>query len=224
MYSFAQREDTKVYDEPLYAYYLRNSEAINYHPGVEDTLASMENDGQKVIEWMMGKHDAPVVFFKNMVHHLLDLDKSFLKDCTHIMLTRHPREMIPSFAKVVKQPNLLDAGYGIHTEMRQYLEQENIPYAVLDAGTFLQKPESILRQLCGFASIPFDDNMLSWEAGARPEDGTWAKYWYHQVHQSTGFAPYRPKTEPFPEYLEPLLEECLPHYEALSAHAFQLEK
>ena len=32
----------------------------------------------------------------------------------------------------------------------------------------------------------------------------------------TGFAPYRPKTERFPNELQKLLETCLPLYEALS--------
>jgi len=57
--------------------------------------------------------------------------------------------------------------------------------------------------------------MLRWSAGPRPEDGIWAKYWYKSVHQSTGFGPYRKKTDPFPEKLEPLLEECQPIYKKL---------
>ena len=44
MYSFAQRSDTLVYDEPLYAYYLKNSNAKKYHPGAKDILSSMENN------------------------------------------------------------------------------------------------------------------------------------------------------------------------------------
>ena len=54
MYSFAQRSDTLVYDEPLYAYYLKNSNAKKYHPGTKEILSSMENNGTKVIEMMMG--------------------------------------------------------------------------------------------------------------------------------------------------------------------------
>jgi len=63
--------------------------------------------------------------------------------------------------------------------------------------------------------------MLNWKAGARPEDGSWAQYWYASVHRSTGFSPYRQKSEPFPEHLEPLLAECRPYYEQLSALAVQ---
>ena len=44
MYSFAQRNDTKVYDEPLYAHYLSNTEADEYHPGAEDVLTTLESN------------------------------------------------------------------------------------------------------------------------------------------------------------------------------------
>jgi hypothetical protein len=67
--------------------------------------------------------------------------------------------------------------------------------------------------------IPFEQEMLSWTAGAREEDGVWAPYWYANVHRSTGFAPYKPKEKPFPEKLSPLLGECQPYYEELMAYS-----
>ena len=63
--------------------------------------------------------------------------------------------------------------------------------------------------------------MLRWKAGARPEDGSWAKYWYKSVHDSTGFGKYVQKSEPFPEELKPLLEECIPYYEKLNTLAIK---
>ena len=42
MYSFAQRMDTVVFDEPLYAAYLSNSKAINYHPGAKEIIAEKQ--------------------------------------------------------------------------------------------------------------------------------------------------------------------------------------
>ena len=109
MYSFAQRADTKVYDEPLYAHYLCQTNANEYHPGADDVMASLENDGEKVIEMMMGEHEKPIVFFKNMTHHILDLDKSFLKDTINVILTRDPVEMLPSFAEVIDQVKYLQS-------------------------------------------------------------------------------------------------------------------
>ena len=47
MYSFAQRADTRVVDEPLYAHYLRVSGAD--HPGRDEVLAAQEQDGERVV-------------------------------------------------------------------------------------------------------------------------------------------------------------------------------
>jgi hypothetical protein len=61
--------------------------------------------------------------------------------------------------------------------------------------------------------------MLRWPAGPKPEDGVWAKHWYANVHASTGFSPYNPRTGDFPERLKPLLEESVPLYERLRGYA-----
>lgn len=215
MYSFAQRTDTTVYDEPLYAHYLCNTNADEYHPGADDVIASQENDGQKVVNMMMGDHNSSVVFFKNMTHHLLDLDRSFMKDVVNVILTRDPKEMIPSFAKVIDNPTIDDIGYRLHSELIEYFEKEGIKYVVLDSKKILLNSEKVLTEFCNQIEIDFDSKMLSWEAGARKEDGSWAKYWYENVHKSTGYIPYKPKTEQFPESLIPLLEECQPHYKKI---------
>ncbi|MGI8910524.1 MAG: sulfotransferase family protein, partial [Rubrobacteraceae bacterium] len=90
---------------------------------------------------------------------------------------------------------------------------------VLDARELLRDPPGVLRRVCGALGMSFEEAMLSWPAGPKPEDGAWAKYWYENVHDSTGFGPYAPKTAPFPEKLKPLLEECRPLYERLRGYA-----
>jgi len=219
MYSFAQRKDTKVFDEPLYAHYLSNTNAKEYHPGTEAILNSLENDGEQVIESMMTNEERPVFFFKNMTHHLLDLDREFMKETYNVMLTRDPLEMLPSFDKVIENPSIEDVGYAKHTELLRFFEANNIQPIVLDSKKVLLNPKKVLSQLCEFIGIPFNENMLHWQAGARPEDGVWAEYWYANIHKSTGFLEYKPKTAPFPKHLEPLLQECLPHYNKLLKYA-----
>lgn len=215
MYSFAQRQDTKVFDEPLYAYYLNNSTADEYHPGANDILNTMENDGAKVIEMMLNNDEKPVLFFKNMTHHILNLDRSFMKSITNVILTRDPIEMLPSFDKVINNPSIYDVGYKLHMDLIEEFDKQRIDYVVLDAKNVLLNPEGILKQLCTHVGIPFDAHMLKWESSKREEDGVWAKYWYDNVHKSTGFAEYKPKTKPFPKHLIPLLEECQPYYNQL---------
>ncbi len=221
MYSFAQRADTKVFDEPLYGHYLTNSPASEYHPGSDEIIASMECDGNKVIDMMMGDHSTPIVFFKNMTHHLLGLNKEFMHDVINVILTRNPEEMLPSFDKVIENPSMKDVGYQDHANLLEYYENKDITPVVIDATIFLKNPEHILRKLCEKISITFSDSMLNWEMGARPEDGIWAKYWYGNIHKSIGFMKYQPNTDPFPENLKSLLIQAQPIYRKLKEKALQ---
>lgn len=223
MYSFAQRPDTVVVDEPFYGYYLAHSPARHYHPGADEVIASMETEAQNVLDdVVLAQHEKPILFLKNMTHHLVKLDWNFTEKLCNIILTRDPVEMLPSYAKEVTNPSLHDTGYDTLCELIEYLVERNYPQPpVLDSAEVLKNPRSVLRQLCEALGIPFYESMLSWPAGPRPEDGVWAKYWYGNLHQSTGFQPYRPKSEPFPQQLEPLLQKCRPYYERLSALAIR---
>lgn len=212
MYSFAQRKDTLVFDEPLYGYYLTQTNARTFHPGAEEIINQMETKGDDVIKMMMNEQRKPVLFFKHMTHHLINLDRSFLKDVTNIILTRNPKEMLPSFAKVIPNPSLKDVAYELNDNLYNKLTSKGVTPIILDATKLLNNPEKIIKQLCDAIGISFDINMLNWEAGARSEDGIWAKYWYDGIHQSKGFNKYTPKTSPFPEELRPLLNKCLPFY------------
>ncbi len=220
MYSFAQRSDTRVFDEPLYGHYLATTPARHYHPAAEAVMESMDCDGERVVrEVLLGPHDRPVVFFKNMTHHLANLDWSFLPRLSNVLLTRDPRDMLPSYAAVVELPTLADTGYPDQVRLLRYLREQGQDPPVLDSARLLQDPRRVLDELCRRLDIPFEPAMLRWDAGPRPEDGVWAPYWYAAVHRSTGFAPYRPKTEPFPERLLPLLEQSLPYYQVLAREA-----
>jgi hypothetical protein len=220
MYSFAQRADTRVIDEPLYAHYLRVSGAA--HPDAQAVIASMDSDGNRVVrDVILGPTDRPVLFLKQMTHHLVDLDESFLFKTTNVLLIRDPLEMLPSLAQVIGKPILRDTGFAKQSDLHRRLAAAGTPPPVVDARQLLLNPRHVLSTLCQQLDIPFMETMLSWPPGPRPEDGVWAKHWYRNVHRSTGFLPYAPREGEFPEQLRPLLEECRPHYEYLSAHAIQ---
>ncbi|HRC84332.1 MAG TPA: sulfotransferase family protein [Thermoanaerobaculia bacterium] len=218
MYSFAQRPDTLVVDEPLYGHYLRVSGAD--HPGAKEVLAAMETDGETVVRnVLLGSYGRPVVFFKQMAHHLVGVDRGFLAGAVNVLLIRDPREMLPSVVHQIPHPSLRDTGLAMQTELLDHLLALGQDPPVLEARRLLLDPGGVLAELCRRLGLAFTEKMLSWTPGARPEDGVWASHWYHNVHRSSGFEPYRAKTEPFPEALEPLLAECLPHYQKLEARA-----
>lgn len=220
MYSFAQRSDTVVVDEPLYGHYLSLTGLP--HPGAESVVHGMENDGSVVVrDVFLGEYDKPVLFVKSMAHHLYKLDESFLDETVNVILTRDPVEMLPSLINQIPEPIMRDTGLDAQVRLlHRELDKGNTP-AVLDARELLLDPPAVLKKLCSILELDFQENMLHWEAGAKPYDGVWAPHWYHNVHKSTGFAPYRRKTEPFPERLKDLLDEVAPLYEELLSHALR---
>lgn len=218
MYSFRQRSDTLVVDEPLYGHYLKVTGAD--HPGDEEVMAHMDCDGERVVrEVILGPCERPVHFFKNMAHHLVELDRGFLGGITNMLLIRDPREMLPSLVKQLPNPTLRDTGLAEQVEILEVMLAGGEDPVVLDARELLLDPAGVLRRACEKLGLPFEEAMLRWPSGPKPEDGVWAKHWYHNVWASTGFERYRPKHEPFPEKLRPLLDECLPLYERLRRHA-----
>jgi hypothetical protein len=220
MYSFAQRDDTRVVDEPLYGHYLRVSDAV--HPGAEEVMAAMDTDGERVIRnVILGPCDRPVLFMKQMAHHLVDISTDFLAKTVNILLIRDPEQMLPSLARTLDRPTLRDAGLALQTDIYNELQQLGQEPPILDAKLLLDNPRSVLSQLCMRIGVNFQESMLQWPAGPIPEDGVWAKHWYHSVHTTSGFLPYQEKTDPFPPELEPLLAECRPHYELLAQHAIR---
>ena len=220
MYAFAQRPDTRVIDEPLYAHYLRVSGAE--HPGREDVLESMDCDGSRVVdEVILGACDRPVLFMKQMAHHLVDLDLSFLSRTVNLLLIRDPVEMLPSLVNQLPSPTLADTGLARQTELYDQLVDLGQTPVILDARETLLDPPGVLFQLCENVGFPYTASMLKWKPQPRPEDGIWAKHWYHNVQKSSGFAPYIAKTDPIPDRLRPLLDACAPHYARLRAKALR---
>lgn len=218
MYAFGQRSDTEIIDEPLYAHYLNVTGAL--HPGREEVMASMPIDGNEVIrDVIQGSCAKPVLFMKQMAHHLVEIDRSFMHETQNILLIRDPKEMLPSLTKVIGIPQLKDTGYKLQTELLLELRQAGQSPPILEARELLLAPEEVLSTLCSRLGLLFEEEMLSWQPGGHPSDGVWAPYWYHNVHLSEGFAPYKPKTEPFPTELNSVLSECMPYYELLRADA-----
>ena len=64
------------------------------------------------------------------------------------------------------------------------------PPPVVLSEDLVRAPEGTLRALCAELDLPFQPQMLRWEAGPKPYDGVWAPWWYGQTHKSTGKRPH----------------------------------
>ena len=219
MRAWGNRPDTFVIDEPFYAFYLRATG--KKHPGVDEIIATSENDWRKVVEQCRSRlspaRGKKIFYQKQMTHHLLpEIDREWLVGMTNCFLIRDPREVILSYVKKQSDPTLEDLGFVQQAEIFDWVRARtgSIP-PVIDASDVLQDPERVLRLLCTAAGIEFDKRMLSWPSGLRETDGVWARYWYGEVAKSTSFQPYKPREGIVPDRLHELHEQCREYYERL---------
>lgn len=221
MYSFAQRADTKVIDEPLYAYYLSCTNID--HPGRAAILESQSQNPNKVIqEVILGNYDKSVLFIKNMTSHIKGMDEAFLEQLTNIIYIRNPKQIIASYAQVVDRPKASEIGTMRQYELFQKLQKSGNKPIVMDSSILLEEPKLALEQLCTACEIPFYEEMLTWKAGPISEDGIWAKDWYANVHKTTGFKKQKTSDRVLPKHLVPLYESLKPYYDKMYASAIKI--
>jgi hypothetical protein len=220
MRSWENRPDCSVTDEPLYAHYLACTGLE--HPGREEVMASQNTDWRAVAAELVGPvpRGRHIWYQKHMTHHLLPhIERDWLRQLTHVFLIRDPRDVLLSYIKSRPQVSVEDIGLLQQLELYRWVSQTGGSAApVLDAAEFLQTPEVQLRCLCALLGVAFMPEMLRWPAGARASDGVWAPYWYDAVARSTGFEPFRPRNEPIPAPLQPIIEATLPAYLELFKH------
>lgn len=218
MYSFAQRSDAQVIDEPFYAVYFSKTN-VN-HPGKEEVLKAQSASEKKVKAEVFRKHEKPVFFIKNMAHHIEVMDNlDFLSQCINVFLIRNPKQIIASYAQVIEKPVMRDIG--IEYEWKLFDELKDPNSIVLDSGLLLENPESVLKQVCERAGITFEKKMLSWQPGPKSYDGVWAPHWYANVHKSSGFERQATSERALPDQLKPLAEEADIYYKKLLQHAIR---
>lgn len=220
MRSWESRGDTSVWDEPLYAHYLRET-AVD-HPGREEVIRCHEADWRAVVERLLGPvPDGKLIFYqKHMAHHLLPhIDRDWLDQVRNAFLIRHPGEMLTSLARVTPTPTVEDTGLPQQWEIfERVAARRGVPPPVVDARDILEAPEKLLSRLCEALGVPFKVAMLSWKPGRRTSDGVWAKHWYAAVEASRGFQPYVPKMDPLPQRLTDVHAECESIYRRLHEH------
>lgn len=223
MYSFAQRHDMRVMDEPLFGHFLRHTGVAR--PSREAVLATMPLERSAILAQF--EHPTrPHLFLKHMANHTEGWNE--LADFTQhkqVLLTRDPRRVLASYQQHIQSPTRLDVCYDHQWRRLNACITHGIPVLVVDSDALVQDPENQLKRLCTFLDLPWDANMLCWEPGPRPEDGVWAQYWYHRVHASAGWeAPIidqpLPEISDWSQDLRELLAEVHPIFERLQSHSY----
>jgi hypothetical protein len=221
MYSFAQRRDMSVMDEPLFGHFLQHTGVAR--PSREAVLATMPLDRPAILA-QFERPQKPHLFLKHMANHTEGWDE--IADFTQhkqVLLTREPSRVLASYQQHIDRPTRLDLCYDHQWRWLNQCQAQGLPVLVVDSDALVTDPESQLKRLCDFLDLPWDANMLHWEPGPRAEDGVWAQYWYQRVHASAGWEGPR-IDQPWPEVsdwhpdLQQLLAEVQPVFESLQSH------
>ena len=226
MRAFENRPDCCVWDEPFYAWYLKQTGLA--HPMRDQIIAAAESEDWRAIVAdctvsPLGKNrhgNLPTLHYqKHMTHHMLPaIDLDWLAQVTNAFLIRRPEAVLASYHDRHTQIELRDVGFQEQAEIFDRVAQRagSAP-VVMDSDDILADPASALPRLCTALGIPFDEAMLAWPAGRRESDGVWAAHWYKSVEASTGLAKPR-AARPLPDHLRPLAEACRPYYDRLAQH------
>jgi len=215
MRSFGSRPDCTIWDEPFFAPYLKYTGKA--HPGRAETLARHETDPETVRQRCVSPVKTRYHFQKHMPHHICpEFRLDWAKSATHFFLIRNPARVIASYIKSRQDVNVDDLGFKAQIQLYDKLSNmTGRPPPVIDSFDILQDPEKALKALCAAIDIPFDNAMLSWSPGPRPEDGAWAPYWYHSVEKSSGFSPPSPDMPTLDARYHKMLKACQADYERL---------
>jgi hypothetical protein len=190
------------------------------HPGRDDVIAAQESDAAKVATTLTGPIPGgkTIWYQKHMTQHMLPgMPLNWLDRVTNCFLIRDPESVVASFT--VQRPDAAAWELGFEQQARLFDHVcDRLGHAppVIDAADVLKDPRGILGALCVRLGIPFTDRMLHWPPGPRASDGVWAPHWYAAVERSTGFAPYRSRSDKLTAFQQRLADQCRPHYEKLA--------
>jgi hypothetical protein len=222
MYSFNQRSDTIVMDEPFYG--IRLKKLGKRQPYFDEVMLRMEcDDATKIHDEIENNENIKGnVFVKNMVDTVQDMKENRLSKYRHIFLIRDPAETIVSLMNKTSSITADDLCLADQGRIYDWLkENTNENPIVIDASELRRDPAAVLIKTCKRLGLPFTSKMLSWPAGPKSIDGLWAQASYTDVHASTGFRP--PSTtkitrDNIPNNLVLLYDDAVPFYQRLLTH------
>ena len=220
MRSFENRTDTKVYDEPFYSYYLKNTNLD--HPMKDEIINTYPYDENEVINLITKNDDKYKIFYqKHMTHHILDkTNLEWINKGLNCFLIRDPAKVITSYIKKNSLRSIKDVGF---KKLYQIFKLLNLKDPiVINSDYLLKDPKKYLKILCQKLNLDFDEKMLNWPKGFRDTDGIWSKVWYQDVISTTTFNSNIKKEYKIPKDFENIYKECQKIYEEINKYSIQV--
>ena len=216
--SFSNRDDTIVYDEPFYSYYLKETN-LN-HPMKDEIIDFYPTKENEVIKSIL-ENKKGIYYQKHMTHHILDKTNiEWLKKGINCFLIRHPSKVINSYIKKNTLQNITDIGFNQMFRLFKYVNKNiSKEIIVINSDTLLENPELYLKKLCQNLNIDFSTKMLKWPKGKTNDFGIWYKHWYHDIINSTEFAITKNIIKDVPKNYEKIYMESLNIYDHMNQYS-----
>ena len=216
--SFSNRDDTIVYDEPFYSYYLKETN-LN-HPMKDEIIDFYPTKENEVIKSIL-ENKKGIYYQKHMTHHILDKTNiEWLKKGTNCFLIRHPSKVINSYIKKNTLQSITDIGFDQMFRLFKYVNKNiSKEIIVINSDTLLENPELYLKKLCQNLNIDFSTKMLKWPKGKTNDFGIWYKHWYHDIINSTEFAIPKNTIKDVPKDYEKIYIESLNIYDHMNQYS-----
>jgi hypothetical protein len=218
MRSWENRIDTMVVDEPLYGPYLYQSG--KKHAAFKEIIEIQGKQFQPIISALTDDEipkEYKIYYQKHMAHHILpNLDLSWVKKLTNVFLIRDPQYVLQSYLRKEPQATPEDLGYPQLVKIFNIVKKETgLTPAVFDSKDILMNPKAMMKKMCEYLKVSFDENMMHWPKGYRDSDGVWASHWYNRVIESTGFSEYKAKAISLTAEEKSIADACEPYYQEL---------
>jgi len=219
MRSFENRDDTKVIDEPFYAYYLKKTQLD--HPMKDEIINHYPTSQKEILKIITSKTKKNEIFYqKHMTHHILKNTRlDWLNKGHNCFLIRHPAKVINSYIKKNSLKNIDDVGFKKQFEIFNKIKKNKFNYTVINSDMILQDPTKTMKKLCKILKIKFTNKMLSWPKGKRSSDGIWSKVWYKNVELSNSFSRYKKENYNIPKKFNDIYEESLKYYNEMNQYS-----
>ena len=217
--SFENRNDTKVIDEPFYAYYLKKTQ-LN-HPMKNEIINYYPTSQKKILKTITKKANTNEIFYqKHMTHHIIKNTRlDWLNKGHNCFLIRHPAKVINSYIKKNLLINIDDVGFKKQYEIFNKLKKNKVNYTVINADMILKDPSKIIKKLCNKLKIRFTKKMLNWPKGKRSSDGIWSQVWYKNVQLSNSFSKFKKEQYNVPKKYNKIYEESLKYYNEMNQYS-----
>jgi hypothetical protein len=124
----------------------------------------------------------------------------------------------------------IETGWELISDQIKYCKDNDIPYLIVDARDFRNRPELVFKQVFSRLGLPFERRMLSWQACPDAEiDNLNGQHdhLYQQVLSSTGILPDTesiPPIDSFPKEngYRDHIRDCLRIYDRLLASSARI--